>query len=375
MNTIDALSHAGVRGDGLHDDTAGLQAALDSGASVVRLPTPPACYTVSRTLVVHSGQTLSADRDAVIRLADRACVPLLTNADHCDRSREITVRGGVWDGNNPHNPRGEDGDRAGYTGTVLDFVRVSGLVLGDLTVRNPEAFSVRLGEVEDFRVEDLVFDHPATRPNQDGVHVGGFSRRGVIRNLRALTPLTTNDDMVALNADDDVERVINQGMKRGPIREITVAGVHAPEAYTFVRLLSVTELIEDIAISDVTGGCRLHAVNMDNWRFPVGVGNIRNVLLRNFTVRKVPWRDGGSTGEWARSAPLVTIRLAVDGLRLENLRREPADDLPAATLVLDNGRPNRVHLEGAEGTVEGDRFAVERGGFAALMIGAPQGQE
>ena len=368
MDTVNVLTRPGVVGDGVHDDTAGLQAALDSGAGAVRLPVPRAHYLISRTLLMHPGQTLLADPEALIRLADDARVHMLTNADHDTRTRGITVHGGVWDGNNAHNPRGDDGDPTGYTGTAIDFINVADLAIRDLTVRNPEAFSIRLGEVEDFTVEDIRFDHTAIRPNQDGIHVGGCCRGGVIRNLRALTPRTTNDDMVALNADDDVERVLNLGMKRGPIRDITVEGLHADDAYTLVRLLSVTELIDNVTVSGVAGGCRLHAVNLGNWRFPVGVGNIRNVTLRDFAVRKVAWSQDGVTNEGAAQAPLVTIRLAVHNLRLEDFRREPADDLPAPTVMVDNGRRNTIRHAGTAGETTGDRFVVPRGGFSLLTV-------
>ena len=92
---------------------------------------------------------------------------------------------------------------------ITSAIQGAEVFAADLTVLNPESFSIRLGEVRHFTVENIVFDHPVIRPNQDGVHVGGFSEHGYIRNLRAATVNTTSDDMVALNADDDVQRVLN----------------------------------------------------------------------------------------------------------------------------------------------------------------------
>jgi hypothetical protein len=293
---------------------------------------------------------------------------LLANRNPGNGNINITVEGGIWDGNNEHNPRGREGDPNGYTGTAINFVNVHHLELRNLTIRNPEAFSIRLGEVGDFVVEDIRFDHTVIRPNQDGVHVGGFCQRGVIRKLRALTPRTTNDDMVALNADDATDRVINLGMKCGPIRDITVENLRADDAYTFVRLLSFRELIENVTISDVSGGCRVYAINLDRWRFPAGGGNIRNVTLRNFTVRKL---DGGDLAKWSNQAPLIPIQSVVHGLRIENFRREPADDLPAPTLVVDNGQQNRLSLEGATGELAGNKFVLPGGGFALLCLDTP----
>ena len=367
---VDA-KQCGAVGDGVADDTAAIQKALAGGQRTVIIP--PGTYKISAALKVVSGTTIKADSKAIIRLADRAGtdvgVFLLTNRDPAGGNTNITVEGGLWDGNNEHNPRGREGDPNGYTGAALNFVNVRGLALRNLTVRNPEAFSIRLGEVEDFAVEDIRFDHAVIRPNQDGVHVCGFCRRGVIRKLRVLTKRTTNDDMVALNADNDPKRVINLGMKRGPIRDITVENLRADDAYTFVRLLSFKELIENVTISDVAGGCRVHAVNLGRWRFPAGGGNIRNVTLRDFTVRKVA---GGDLAKGSNQAPLILIESVVRGLRIENFRREPADDLPAPTLVVDTGQQTRLSLEGATGKYSGKKFTLPRRGFSLLTLDSPE---
>lgn len=75
-------------GDGVADDTAAIQRSLDSGDGTVYLPGPPKCYLISRPLVIHSNQTLQADRFAVIRLKDNSDCPMLAvaNARHAARS-------------------------------------------------------------------------------------------------------------------------------------------------------------------------------------------------------------------------------------------------------------------------------------------------
>ena len=59
-------------------------------------------------------------------------------------------------------------------------------------------------------------------------------------------------------------------MVQGPIRNILVEHLRAESAFTFVRLLSHRELIENVTVRDVVGGCRFYAINMDRWRFPAG---------------------------------------------------------------------------------------------------------
>ncbi|MCF6283969.1 MAG: glycoside hydrolase family 55 protein [Candidatus Hydrogenedentes bacterium] len=353
----------GAKGDGLGDDAAPIQKALDSGAALVTIP--KGVYLVARTLQIPSDVTLKADPEAVIRLADgagtHARVFVLTNKNQGNGNRNITVEGGIWDGNNEHNHRGKDGDLNGYTGTAINFVNVKNLTLRDLTVRNPDAFSIRLGEVEDFLVENIVLDHTVIRPNQDGVHVGGFSQRGTIRNIRALHPNTPNDDMIALNADDDVERVLNLGMRRGPIRDILVEDIQAEGAYNFVRLLSQEARLENIVVRRVSGTCRIYAVNMNRWRFPAGSGDIRNVRLEEFDVTKTP----GS----APAQSLIHITLMVRDLYITDFQRNsPSEASKATTLLLDNGRTNTIQEGDGPPQEKTTAFSIPQGSIKALWV-------
>ena len=352
----------GAMGDGQQDDAAAIQKALDSGAEVVTIPS--GVYRIGYTLRIGSGVTLKADPQAVIRLADgvgnHVSVFLLANRNPGNGNNHITIEGGVWDGNNEHNSRGKDGDLFAYTGTAINFINVRHLVLRNLTVRNPDAFSIRLGEVEDFLVEDILLDHSVVRPNQDGIHVGGFSQRGIIRRIKAVKPGTPNDDMVALNADDDVERVLNLGMRRGPIRDILVEDIQADGAYTFVRLLSKESVIENITVRRVKGSCRFYAVNMTNWRFPVGSGDIRNVRLEQFNITKMDYK------EWAPS--LINIKLKVRDLYIRDFQRgDNPETAHATTLSLNNGQENTIQ-SADDHRQSSSAFSIPQGGIRELWI-------
>src|SRR4051812_46866327 len=80
---IDA-KQAGAVGDGLANDTAALQRALDGGRRTVRIPA--GTYKITAALQVDSETTITADPRATIRLADHAGTGvdlfLLTNRDH-----------------------------------------------------------------------------------------------------------------------------------------------------------------------------------------------------------------------------------------------------------------------------------------------------
>jgi hypothetical protein len=326
----------GARGDGLADDTAALQAALDVDDATVVIP--PGTYLVSRPLRIGSRRWIAAAPDAVIRLADGAGVAwdsfLLTNADPAGGNHDIDVEGGVWDGNNAGNPRRREYHGRSYGGVVINVTNARRFVLRGLTVRNPESFSIRVGEAEDFVIEDVGFDQSRPRPNQDGVHVGGHSRRGVVRRLRVTSPSGTHDDMVALNADDDVERPFNVGMRCGPIGDILVSDLRADRAYTFVRLLSHEHAISNVLVEDVAGGCTTQAINADRWRFPAGGGCLRDVLVRGMAIRR--------HGE--KRDPLILVQSRVHHVVIRDFERLDDDAIPdgPATMLVDTGGPVRV---------------------------------
>jgi len=98
--TARATNAPGVVGDGVPDATLGLQALLDSGETDVHFPSPPVCLLISKTLKMHSRQTLVVGRHTVIRLKDGSDQVMITNADHDQGNENVSVIGGIWDMNN-----------------------------------------------------------------------------------------------------------------------------------------------------------------------------------------------------------------------------------------------------------------------------------
>jgi hypothetical protein len=346
-----------------HDHTKLLQAALDHTECVVTIPAGR--YIISQPLKICSRTWVDADPAAVIQLADGAGRDsssfLLTNKDPTDGNHDIVIEGGIGDGNSTGNPRKREYHGRSYGGVAVNFVNVRGLVLRNMTIRNPESFSIRLGEVEDFFIDTIRFDQSIPRPNQDGVHVGGLCRRGVIRNLTVASASGTHDDMVALNADDDVERPFNVGLKCGDISDILVEDLESADAYTFVRLLSHNHAISNVLIRRIRGGFRTNAINADRWRFPAGHGLLREISIEDVVVRK--------TGP--KPDPCILIQSACVDVTFRNVRREASDAATFQTLVLDNGRPNTVRgfaeAKPAETNVRGV-FTIPAGHLARLSI-------
>lgn len=330
----------GARGDDSTDDAPAIQAALDAGRGLVTIPY--GVYRIGRTLRVPAHTYLRVHPHARLVLADGAGVDqhsfLLTN-QHPERGDiDIRIEGGIWDGNNVHNPRGPDAPTS-YTGVLLNFANVHGLTLRALTLRDPESYYIRMYQMQDFTVEDIRLEAPHLRPNQDGVHLGGYCEDGVIRNIRGCGPGVPNDDLVALSADDATHRAQNLGKLCGPLRRIRIADLHATDCHTFVRLLSVHSPVEDIDIRDVHGGCHVAALNLDacrECRVPLfdpddpqvadGVGMVGRVHARGIHVHKVTL---------ANRKPLVDLRTRVRDFVVEDFTRHATQDAcPEATSLL-----------------------------------------
>ena len=328
-NIMDKLA-----GDGIADDTAALQALLSSPEPEIRIPAGR--YLVTSTLRVPSCKTIVADPDARFIL-DNATPKhrgdfLITNAHHDDGDTDITIRGGVWDGNfggcNTKNPDLFDPDA--WSGAIVDFQNVRGLRLEDITIANSVTYNLRLCQVDGFEITGVRFQADRIAFNQDGVHLAGCCRNGVIRDVRAVSKGQTNDDLIALNADDCVTRLENRDLVCGPIENIEISDVYAEDCHTAIRLLSVNSTIRNITIRNIEAGVRCFALNADAARYcrtplfkdadrPGGVGHLDNILIDGFRFH--------ATTNGPKS--LICLESNAAEVRLRNLVRDLDKDAAA----------------------------------------------
>ena len=82
---------AKIYGDGIHDDYAGIQELLDSGISTVKLPLPEKHYLISKSLLIHSNQTLKLDENTRVVLTDNANCCMAQNDDLVKGNVNITI--------------------------------------------------------------------------------------------------------------------------------------------------------------------------------------------------------------------------------------------------------------------------------------------
>ena len=335
-------------GDGIHDDTDAIQALLDSGACDVTLPAPTVCYLISRTLKIHSNQSLRIPPFAHIRLAGGSDCAMLENSDFSSSSTNIFIEGGIWDMNNaaqspnPYHFPDKNGltawDRLEslglrnaanrtepvpiYTGMCMRFSNIRNLTIRALTLRNPVTYGIQIYKTRDFTVCDITFDYTMGAPklwNMDGIHVEGCCENGHLTNLKG----ACHDDLVAITADDDLY---------GPVKNITVDGIYADGCHSAVRLLSHGIPLENIKISNIYGSFYTYCVGITKYHGGETRGVMRNIHIDGISASAcVGTRDVGGGNFpfiWAESG------LDIDMLRVENVSRREST-YPTPTVRID----------------------------------------
>ena len=288
-----------IYGDGIQDDTAGIQARLDQRQALVALPTPAANYLISRPLVLHSNQTLKLDRFALIRLAPASSCLMLMNDDADGGNENVSVEGGIWD---MDNVRQEENpivkliravkqqnqrvayDPARYLGICMRFVNVRNFRMASLTFRDPVTFCTQFAKLTHFVIDDITFDFQHWNPhpyNMDGIHLDGGCRFGRITNLHG----ATYDDLIALNADD----LEGESPFHGPIEDITIDGIYCRDCHSGIRLLSTCSPVRRINVSNVYGTFFMYAIGFTKWAHHRQTeGCFDAITLRNVQMAKAP---------------------------------------------------------------------------------------
>lgn len=305
-------------GDGIHDDHPAIQEMIDSGVCEVILPVPQKHYLISKTLVLPSNFKLVLPRFAEIKLADGANCLMVQNKmtpDYAERlpkglsrrarsawyyvneyspealTQNIEIQGGIWNFNNMNQRENPDQSKIpepyGYTGEGMIFYGVKNMKISSMTLNDPVHFGILLDRVSYFTVEDITFDYNDGNPlkiNMDGIHLNGHCHHGMIRNLKG----ACYDDLVALNA--------NEG-SCGPITNIEIDGLFAEVCHSAVRLLTVSEIIENVHISNVYGTYYQYCIGFTKFYSGTTTGIFKNVSVNHVYASKAsregiyPWPD------------------------------------------------------------------------------------
>jgi len=292
--------------------TEAFQADLDADGQL-HIPARDEPYYLDGPIVLKSGQKLTADPKAEIRLKPGSNTCMVRNehligfADTpvpADTSPDtnIIIEGGIWTtlatsrAELNGNRRGNSSKNKPEPGThgVILLHNVRHLALRNVTVRESSPFAVHLGNIRDFIVDGLTLD----RHGRDGVHLDGPASDGTIRNVSG----DSRDDPVALVAWDWQQ----YGVTYGPIHHIIVERITgAPmdkNGIDAIRLLPGVKRfsdgttldcpIHDITLRDITDIRVFKLYDQPNLEIgrdkdsSAGIGTLKNITFERLTFNR-----------------------------------------------------------------------------------------
>lgn len=328
---------SGLVSDGVTDNATTLQAAI-TAASGKKVIIPDGTYLLGSSILVPSDIEIELSHNVILKAKDGMNVPFFKN-DYTLGNQNIFIHGGQFDGNSQQ--------QTGNT-CVFQFKNVKGLWLQDIRIKNTYGLATNFGQIENFLFENFYFDQDGTSPNQDGIHVCGYARNGVIRNISGVT----YDDMVALNADDGVG-----AFSTGEIKNVVVDGVQSPNGYRLVRLLSSTNLMDRITVRNLNGDVSVNLLEAGNNGLANGKGNFGRVDIEN--VQGV-----GQNG-------FILLNGSFDVVNIDNVRRSDALASPTIQFT-DTYRINTLHLSNLQSkesnTVNGSTTLILDGSVGTLFL-------
>ncbi len=316
-------------GDGIRDDTANVQRLLDGRGEVF---IGDGTYLISSPLIIHDDTTLRLTNGAVMKLADNSNCAIIENDTLPTRGTNynISLIGGIWDGNNENQVRRSRASRFEltcyeedyYYGILMRFVGVENFHMAHLTVRNPESYAMLICNVDNFTVEHITFDQNMLRTNMDGVHIQGKARNGRICDIKG----ATNDDLVAINCDDTYACEIT----RGDIENIAIENLYSDNGYTAVRLLSCGSKMKNVSIRNIFGTYRYYGVSFTHHKIHPG----EPIWFDNISVSDVfaskPIGDKSDR-------PIIWFAKGIScgNVSISNVHRIEEDDTIAPTIRID----------------------------------------
>lgn len=268
---------------------------------------PAGKYYTDKSFVVPSNREIIADKNAEIILVKGVKSLLLRNENVIDGSdgpiprtavkdENISITGGIWgEENDERLGYGESGCFDEYNSmvgvsTCFLLSNVKNLILKNLTFRHTAGFAIQMGNISDFKVEDICFDGCFA----DGLHINGGTENGTVKNLYG----HTEDDLIALNAYD----WDNSSINFGKIENLVVDGVKCetggnvhksiriqPGIYPYKNGEKEDCFIKNLTIKNVSGvACfKMYLQTPAYTTIPeknVGVGRMENVRFENVSA-------------------------------------------------------------------------------------------
>lgn len=325
VRPVNAL-YTGATGVGsAHDDVAGIEAALAIGDTF--LPQTSGFYNLSRAIKVPGKRKLSAAPGAIIRRAagtwaagQAGLLENLTQTGGGDA--DITIEGGIWDGNGPAQTRV---DTPFAPQAAFRFTKVTGLTIKDLTIKDPVMFSLLVGDARDLTITGIRFSQVDNLSNGDGVHLSGPLKNFTVRGISG----KTGDDTVSVVTTDAPGSgfIYTQGIVEGGLIEDVSA---TTASNSCVRLLSGDGYaLRGVTVRKLYGTFTGSGVLIGPFDRPGP--DFSDILLDDIHITR-------SDANGATSYPVVQVDGSTRNLSITNSGRAPGDTTTVPFLTIVTGQ-------------------------------------
>ncbi len=362
-------------GDFTKDDSFAMNQALKF-SSLVKL-TGSRTMIIKKPIVLRSGNTIEADKNFEIKLGDASNCTLLKN-ENVDiphdginpvvypqgfkRNRNITIRGGIWNGNglkqNRANnsavgdqndvigtPHFTDADTQMYYGCLAKFADIDNILFEKATVRNPRTYGFALGGLTNYVFRDIIFERDYHIENGDNIHLHGHCYNGIIENLSG----QSGDDFVAVTTSEaqrlsmrvgdviglKVRNIYSYGLNNGasPSNPSNFTNGIPPKTRTMrcVRLSYTDHVIDEVFIENLRGlnTTFMSEVTMAYLHLPDFNGT--NGYIGSISIKGIKNNDGCTPISVGANTIVKNISLSDVYYEIEN-----ANEIPALVRPADN---------------------------------------
>ena len=341
------------------DQTTKLQAILDKALTGPLEVVWDGAYS-------HTGLTIRANTvirvlpgcGAILRPNSGKCLFINANATSStivDQNIYI-VGAGTWNGNRSNGASGGSDPRFSAAGRFLfgmQFAGVRNLNIVGQNFIDCCTYAVMASNLDQFYFANLDIRTftvaEGTINNTDGIHVIGPAKFGQILRITGFT----NDDLVALNADDsntyETGYINTFGpVTQGAITDVLIDDVCSDGGLFGVRLLSHISRMDRIMVRNIHGNYRGNALVIDDYFVSTAAvvagpgGNFGSIIIDGVDI--------GITGTLTDTRFFCVMRVAdqIESLTLRNLHRNKITTTRPLLMVQSTANIGVLTIDGVE---------------------------
>ena len=282
--------------DGITDDeniNRAINFASGHKISKVFIPEKTGDYIINSPIQMMSNIILEVDKNAKLKLADGSNCPIVQNknltasAAVSKTDKNITIIGGIWDGNSENQTKWVDVEGIRTLTVLFKFSGVDCLTIKDCQLTNSTTYGFLGCNIDKCIIERCVVDvgDMESLNNGDGIHFLGACENVTIRDCN----IHSEDNCIAINADD-----VNHGYAcfNGPINDVKLINnyINNYDGGQGVLLLSAESKLSNVVVDGLygEGGYCLKIDNFGLMEHKDGIYENIDVRNVNFTILKNP---------------------------------------------------------------------------------------